>query len=67
MKKYSRWITDVMLMAAVFWWCVVFQEICEPMADVQTGVSDVGATQEIQVRFWVLELWGRIQNFFGLS
>jgi hypothetical protein len=65
MIKYLRMATAMALIVIVFWWCVVFPEICGPVRDVQTGVSDTGEVcEDMEVRFWVWEFWGKIRNFF---
>ena len=61
------------------WWCVVFPGLCIPAASeevddaaAEAGLNDslVGAiTQEpeYEIRFFVLDLWGKIENFFFKS
>lgn len=58
------------------WWCVVFPELCIPVAS--TEVKDVATSsgfsytlsktlvhdEGYEVRFWLLDLWGRLQNTF---
>ncbi len=61
------------------WWCVVFPQLCLPAASTQ--VEDVavsaGFSQDLgktliredgyQVRFWLLDRLGEIQNFFHME
>lgn len=60
------------------WWCVVFPDLCVPAASV--GVKDVAADagfsdslsktltleEGYELRFWVLDCIGRLQNFFHM-
>lgn len=58
------------------WWCVVFPELCIPAASdevedvaVGAGFSDglagaITGKKEYQVRFFLLDWMGRIENFF---
>ncbi len=58
------------------WWCVVFPQLCLPAASVQVEDVAVGAgfSQELgktltqdggyEVRFWLLDCVGKLQNFF---
>ena len=60
------------------WWCVVFPDLCVPAASV--GVKDVDADagfsdslsktltleEGYELRFWVLDCIGRLQNFFHM-
>lgn len=59
------------------WWCVVFPDLCASAAAVveetavEAGFSDTLSktlTQEegYEVRFWVLDCWGKMQNFLHL-
>ena len=59
------------------WWCVVFPDLCASAATVveetavEAGFSDTLSkplTQEegYEVRFWVLDCWGKMQNFLHL-
>ena len=61
------------------WWCVVFPQLCLPAASTQ--VEDVavsaGFSQDLgktliredgyQVRFWLLDRLGKVQNFFHME
>ncbi len=58
------------------WWCVVFPRLCLPTVSEDFEVEAVGAgfsdtltgalTGEYEVRFFLLELLGRLENFlFG--
>ena len=61
------------------WWCVVFPSLCVPAAS--EGAKDVAAgagfsdslsgaitgQERYEVRFFLLDVWGRIENFFGKS
>ena len=61
------------------WWCVVFPQLCLPAASVQVEDVAVGAgfSQELgktltldqgyEVRFWLLDCAGKIQNFFHME
>jgi stage II sporulation protein R len=58
------------------WWCVVFPSLCIPAAS--NGTRDVAAgagfsdtlsgaitgDEQYEVRFFLLDVWGRIENFF---
>ena len=56
------------------WWCVVFPALCRPAATGQVDAVAAGAgfsrgnrgalTGEYEVRFYLLDLWGRMENFF---
>lgn len=58
------------------WWCVVFPGLCVPAASgevedvaAEAGLNDTlsGAIREepeYEIRFFVLDLWGRIENYF---
>ena len=58
------------------WWCVVFPGLCIPAAAEETADVAVGAgfsdslsgaitgQDEYQVRFFFLDVWGRLENFF---
>lgn len=58
------------------WWCVVFPQLCVPSAAAQmedtaagAGFSDsltgaIAGRDGYELRFYVMELWGRIENFF---
>ncbi len=59
------------------WWCVVFPGLCVPAASdgvtavaVEAGLSDslsgaIVGRKEYQVRFFLLDWMGRIENFFA--
>lgn len=61
------------------WWCVVFPELCIPAASaevedmaVDAGFSDsLSKTLTLQdgyeIRFWVLDCFGKLQNFFHMG
>lgn len=61
------------------WWCVVFPELCLPAASYQVeevaagaGFShDLGKTltreKGYEVRFWLLDCLGKLQNFFHME
>ena len=67
MLKYLRVVTALLVICVAFWWGVVFSDLYRPMTDVSVGgfVESESEVQEIPVGFWVVELWGKIQNFFG--
>ncbi len=68
MLKYLRVVSALLVICVAFWWGVVFPQFCTTVEDVSVGVgfTDGSAVeQEIPVGFWVVELWGKIQNFFG--
>ena len=58
------------------WWCVVFPGLCVPAAseEVEDAAQEAGLNDsltgaitqepEYEIRFFVLDLWGRIENFF---
>ena len=58
------------------WWCVVFPSLCIPAASKGTrdvaagaGFSDtlsgaITGDEQYEVRFFLLDVWGRIENFF---
>ena len=58
------------------WWCVVFPSLCIPAASEETkdvaagaGFSDslsgaITGQEQYQVRFFLLDIWGRLENFF---
>ena len=57
------------------WWCVVFPSLCIPAAqtseDVAAGAGfsqslsgAITGREEYQVRFFILDVWGRVENFF---
>ena len=58
------------------WWCVVFPSLCIPAATEETaevaagaGFSDslsgaITGQQKYQVRFFLLDVWGRLENLF---
>jgi stage II sporulation protein R len=56
------------------WWCVVFPALCRPAATGQVDAVAAGAgfsrgnrgalTGEYEVRFYLLDLLGRMENFF---
>ena len=58
------------------WWCVVFPSLCIPAASEETadvavsaGFSDglsgaITGQERYQVRFFLLDVWGRLENFF---
>ena len=53
------------------WWCVVFPQLCmgatseefEEMSDFSDELNDT-LTGEYQIRFWLLDKLGQIENFF---
>ena len=59
------------------WWCVVFPSLCIPAASEGTrdvaagaGFSDslsgaITGEEGYEVRFFLLDVWGRIENFFA--
>lgn len=60
------------------WWCVVFPDLCVPAASaevkdmaVDAGFSDslsrtLTRDEGYELRFWVLDCFGRLQNFFHM-
>ena len=58
------------------WWCVVFPSLCIPAASEETkdvaagaGFSDslsgaITGEERYEVRFFLLDVWGRLENFF---
>ena len=58
------------------WWCVVFPSLCIPAASEETadvaagaGFSDslsgaITGQEQYEVRFFLLDVWGRLENFF---
>ena len=58
------------------WWCVVFPSLCIPAASEETadvaagaGFSDslsgaITGERQNQVRFFLLDVWGRLENLF---
>ena len=58
------------------WWCVVFPSLCIPAASEETkdvaagaGFSDslsgaITGQPQYEVRFFLLDVWGKIENFF---
>ena len=58
------------------WWCVVFPGLCIPAASEDTQSVAVGAgltdsltgaitgEEKYEVRFFLLDVWGRLENFF---
>ena len=58
------------------WWCVVFPGLCVPAASgevedvaAEAGLNDslsgaIREEPEYEIRFFVLDLWGRIENYF---
>jgi stage II sporulation protein R len=58
------------------WWCVVFPNLCIPAASEDTADIAVGAglsgslsgaitgDKRYEVRFLLLDVWGRLENFF---
>lgn len=58
------------------WWCVVFPSLCIPAASEDTADVAVGAgfsnslsgaitgEERYEVRFFLLDVWGRLENFF---
>lgn len=61
------------------WWCVVFPDLCVPAASsdvedtaVEAGFSDTLSktlTREAgyEVRFWILDCFGKLRNFFHMG
>lgn len=61
------------------WWCVVFPELCVPtaVADVKSTAIEAGFSDTLsktlthqegyKVRFWILDFWGRLQNYFHMG
>jgi stage II sporulation protein R len=61
------------------WWCVIFPELCVPVATadventaVEAGFSDtlsktLTGEQGYEVRFWILDHIGRLQNFLHMG
>lgn len=61
------------------WWCVVFPELCIPAAskDVESSAIEAGFSDSLsktltgeqgyEIRFWVLDFLGKIQNFFVMG
>jgi len=61
------------------WWCVVFPDLCAPAAAagvedvaVEAGFSDtLGKTltkeEGYEVRFWILDCFGKLQNFLHMG
>lgn len=59
------------------WWCVVFPSLCKPVTTEEfedtaagAGFSDtltetVSKEEGYEIRFWLLDLFGRVQNFFA--
>lgn len=54
------------------WWCVVFPRMCYGAAEVKSVTAGAGfseqlqdtITGEYQVRFFLMDAWGRVKNFF---
>lgn len=54
------------------WWCVVFPQLCTAGPEaVQTAALDDRLTDTLrgqyEVRFWLLEKWGEVKNYFFAS
>ena len=61
------------------WWCVVFPRLCLPQNTQQVQSAAAGAgfsdaltgsitrQEEYEVRFWILDCLGKIQNFFFMG
>ena len=74
--KILRMLVCYCLCICVFWWCVAFQDICadaftDHYIDTAVGSGFGGDTagqlpQEkgYEVRFYFLDLLGKLQNFF---
>ena len=74
--KILRMLVCYCLCFCVFWWCVSFHDLCanafyDNNLDVAVGSGIEGDTTELpkqeqnyEIRFYFLELFGRLQNFF---
>ena len=61
------------------WWCVVFPNLCVPAAsaDVENTAVEAGFSDTLsktlthqkgyEVRFWILDFFGKLQNYFHLE
>ena len=61
------------------WWCVVFPDLCVPAAsaDVENTAIEAGFSDTLsktlthregyEARFWILDLFGKLQNYFFMG
>ena len=74
--KILRKLVCYCLCVIVFWWCVAFRDICAGAykvdrtdAAVGSGFGadvsgETGQEKNYEIRFYFLDLLGRLQNFF---